>query len=42
VALWVVVGTALISAVDYYRRFSRMPSKVAAFPSVERRHTKAS
>jgi CDP-diacylglycerol--glycerol-3-phosphate 3-phosphatidyltransferase len=42
VALWVVVGTALISAVDYYRRFSRMTSKVAAFPSVERRHTKAS
>jgi CDP-diacylglycerol--glycerol-3-phosphate 3-phosphatidyltransferase len=42
VALWVVVATALISAVDYYRRFSRMPSKVAAFPSVERRHTKAS
>jgi CDP-diacylglycerol--glycerol-3-phosphate 3-phosphatidyltransferase len=42
VALWVVVAAALISAVDYYRRFSRMPSKVAAFRSVERRHTKAS
>ena len=42
VALWVVVATALISAVDYYRRFSRMPSKVASFPPVERRHTKAS
>ena len=42
VALWVVVAAALISAVDYYRRFSRMPSKVATFPSVERRHTKAS
>jgi CDP-diacylglycerol---glycerol-3-phosphate 3-phosphatidyltransferase len=42
VALWVVVATALISAVDYYRRFSRMPSKVASFPPVERRRTKAS
>jgi len=42
VALWVVVAAALISAIDYYRRFSRTPSKVAAFPAVERRHTKAS
>ena len=32
VALWVVVATALISAADYYRRFSRIPSKVASFP----------
>jgi CDP-diacylglycerol--glycerol-3-phosphate 3-phosphatidyltransferase len=42
IALWVVVGTALISAADYYRRFSRIPSKVASFPPVERRRTKAS
>ena len=41
VALWVVVATALISAADYYRRFSRIPSKVASFP-VEQRRTKAS
>jgi CDP-diacylglycerol--glycerol-3-phosphate 3-phosphatidyltransferase len=31
IALWVVVGTALVSAVDYYRTFSRQPSKVAPF-----------
>jgi CDP-diacylglycerol---glycerol-3-phosphate 3-phosphatidyltransferase len=42
VALWIVVATALISAADYYRRFSRIPSKVASFPPVERRRTKAS
>jgi CDP-diacylglycerol--glycerol-3-phosphate 3-phosphatidyltransferase len=42
VALWVVVATALISAADYYRRFSRIPAKVASFPPVERRRTKAS
>src|SRR5919106_3600006 len=41
VALWVVVAAALISAADYYRRFSRIPSKIASFP-VERRKTKAS
>ena len=40
-ALWVVVATALISAADYYRRFSRIPSKVASFP-IEPRRTKAS
>ena len=34
-ALWVVVLTALISAVDYYRRFSRIPAKIASFPPVE-------
>src|SRR3954463_4543872 len=27
-ALWVVVGTSLISAYDYYRRFSQMPSRM--------------
>ncbi len=27
-ALWVVVGTALVSAYDYYRRFSQMPPRV--------------
>ena len=36
-ALWVVVGTALVSAADYYRRFSRGPAPVRAFPRVERR-----
>jgi CDP-diacylglycerol--glycerol-3-phosphate 3-phosphatidyltransferase len=41
-ALWVVVVTALISAADYYRRFSRIPSKVASFSPVERRKSKAS
>ncbi len=41
-ALWVVVVTALVSAADYYRRFSRVPAKVATFPQVERRQTKAS
>ena len=35
-ALWVVVATALISAADYYRRFSQIPAKVASFPQVER------
>jgi CDP-diacylglycerol--glycerol-3-phosphate 3-phosphatidyltransferase len=30
-ALWVVVGTALISAADYYRRFNRLPPEVATF-----------
>jgi CDP-diacylglycerol--glycerol-3-phosphate 3-phosphatidyltransferase len=27
-ALWVVVGTALISGYDYYRRFTQMPPRV--------------
>jgi len=27
-ALWVVVGTSLMSAYDYYRRFSQMPSRL--------------
>jgi CDP-diacylglycerol---glycerol-3-phosphate 3-phosphatidyltransferase len=40
-ALWVVVVAALISAIDYYRRFSRIPAKLAAFPPVEERRTKA-
>ncbi len=35
-ALWVVVATALISAADYYRRFSQIPAKVPSFPQVER------
>ena len=42
-ALWVVVVTALISAVDYYRRFAQIPSKVQPFPTASRpRSTKAS
>ena len=41
-ALWVVVVTALISAGDYYRRFSRTPVKVETFPPIEQRRTKAS
>jgi CDP-diacylglycerol--glycerol-3-phosphate 3-phosphatidyltransferase len=41
-ALWVVVAAALISAADYYRRFSRIPAKVETFPTVEQRRTKAS
>jgi CDP-diacylglycerol--glycerol-3-phosphate 3-phosphatidyltransferase len=28
VALWVVVGTALVSGYDYYRRFSQLPAKM--------------
>ena len=28
VALWVVVGTALVSGYDYYRRFSQLPAKI--------------
>jgi CDP-diacylglycerol--glycerol-3-phosphate 3-phosphatidyltransferase len=27
-ALWAVVGTALVSGYDYYRRFTQMPSRV--------------
>ena len=41
-ALWVVVATALISAGDYYRRFSQVPEKVAQFPPVDQRQQKAS
>ena len=41
-ALWVVVATALISAGDYYRRFSQVPEKVAQFPPVDQRQSKAS
>jgi CDP-diacylglycerol--glycerol-3-phosphate 3-phosphatidyltransferase len=41
-ALWVVVATALISAADYYRRFSRVPAKVTEFEPIEHRRTKAS
>src|ERR671913_592386 len=40
VALWVVVATALVSAADYYRRFSRIPSRVASFPVEQRRKSK--
>jgi CDP-diacylglycerol---glycerol-3-phosphate 3-phosphatidyltransferase len=32
VALWVVVGTALISGYDYYRRFSHVPTRVETKP----------
>src|SRR3984893_6111011 len=28
VALWVVVGTALVSGYDYYRRFGHLPAKI--------------
>lgn len=31
-ALWVVVGTALVSGFDYYRRFSQLPAKVETLP----------
>ena len=41
-SLWVVVATALISGVDYYRQFSRVPAKVEEFPTIERRRSKAS
>jgi hypothetical protein len=41
-ALWVVVATALISAGDYYRRFSQVPEKVAPFPPAEQRQPNAS
>jgi CDP-diacylglycerol---glycerol-3-phosphate 3-phosphatidyltransferase len=36
-ALWIVVVTALISAADYYRRFSQIPMKVGEFPPAERK-----
>jgi CDP-diacylglycerol--glycerol-3-phosphate 3-phosphatidyltransferase len=41
-ALWMVVATALISAVDYYRRYSQAPAKIESFPTVERRRSRAS
>lgn len=41
-ALWVVVATALISAVDYYRRFSRIPAKIESFPPIQQPRSKAS
>jgi CDP-diacylglycerol--glycerol-3-phosphate 3-phosphatidyltransferase len=41
-ALWVVVATALISAADYYRRFSQVPAEVASFPQVKHQESKAS
>ena len=41
-ALWVVVATALISAGDYYRRFSQVPEKVEQFPPVDQRQPKTS
>jgi CDP-diacylglycerol--glycerol-3-phosphate 3-phosphatidyltransferase len=31
-SLWVVVGTALASGFDYYRRFSQIPTKVETLP----------
>ncbi len=34
-ALWVVVGTALVSGYDYYRRFSQGPVKAEADPRTE-------
>jgi CDP-diacylglycerol--glycerol-3-phosphate 3-phosphatidyltransferase len=42
-ALWLVVVTALISAADYYRRFSQIPIKVGEFEQPnEKRARKAS
>ena len=37
VALWVVVVAAVISAADYYRKFSRVPARVAEFRPVATR-----
>ena len=37
IALWVVVITAVASAADYYRRFTRLPARVAEFPAVPAR-----
>jgi CDP-diacylglycerol--glycerol-3-phosphate 3-phosphatidyltransferase len=42
VALWVVLATALISAGDYYRRYSQVPAKTEPFPALDRRPSKAS
>ena len=41
-ALWVVVATALVSAADYYRRFSQVPAEVGPFPQVKPQQSKAS
>jgi CDP-diacylglycerol--glycerol-3-phosphate 3-phosphatidyltransferase len=35
VALWVVVGTALVSGYDYYRRFNQVPAKAVQAKGVE-------
>lgn len=44
IALWVVVGTALISAADYYRRFNRIQTTITPFRPTPARvdHSKAS
>jgi CDP-diacylglycerol--glycerol-3-phosphate 3-phosphatidyltransferase len=43
IALWVVVLTALVSGVDYYRRFTRLPaSQMAGFAEVRAKHPRAS
>jgi CDP-diacylglycerol--glycerol-3-phosphate 3-phosphatidyltransferase len=44
IALWVVVVTAVVSAADYYRKFNRMPARVAQFDPVvtQVKRTKAS
>jgi CDP-diacylglycerol---glycerol-3-phosphate 3-phosphatidyltransferase len=41
-ALWVVLTTALMSAGDYYRRYSQVPARIEPFPTVEGRRSKAS
>ena len=43
IALWAVVMTALVSGVDYYRRFARLPGpQVAEFAEARAKHTRAS
>ena len=43
IALWVVVMTALVSGVDYYRRFTRLPgAQMAEFAEARAKHTRAS
>jgi CDP-diacylglycerol--glycerol-3-phosphate 3-phosphatidyltransferase len=43
IALWIVVVTALASAFDYYRRFTRMPQpNMADFARAREKHTRAS
>jgi CDP-diacylglycerol--glycerol-3-phosphate 3-phosphatidyltransferase len=43
IALWVVVATALVSGVDYYRRFTQMPNaSMADFAEARAKHTRAS
>ena len=43
IALWVVVTTALVSGVDYYRRFTQIPpSKMADFAEARAKHPRAS